>query len=156
MHPRRPKTCQDASKMCPRCPKMPPRRPTVPPRRDFCGFWEPKWRLVDTKIASTSDVLLRQPETTKCLFVQSNLMIFLNSEIDFRRQNRIKIEWRMTLRWQSQIKPSSGMKIKQQMPSRRLQNDLRRSKDGPRRLQDASKTPPRRSQDACKTPLRGP
>ena len=97
-------------------------------------------------------------------------MIFHNSGIDFWRQNRSKINCKMTSKIAYLNLTHFGLKIKHKMPPRRSQDahmtpqeDPRRSKTSPRRLQDASKTTPRRlpdasrySQDAIKTALNLP
>ena len=97
--PRRPKTTPRRPKTAPRRLKTPPRwlytrtrRHKTPPRRDFGDFLAPKWSKVDTKITSKKDLMLKQPKSKKCLVVQKSLMIFLNSEIKFRAQQRAKID----------------------------------------------------------------
>ena len=94
-------------------------------------------------------------------------MIFHNSGIDFWRQNPSKINCKMTSKIAYLNLTHFGLKIKHKIPPRRSQDahmtpqeDPRRSKTSPRRLQDASKTIPRRlpdasrySQDAIKTAL---
>ena len=97
--PRRPKTTPRRPKTAPRRLKMPPRwlqthtrRPKTPPRRDFGAFLVQKWSKVDTKIASKRDLMLKLPKSKKCRFFQWNLMIFLDSEIKFRAQQRAKID----------------------------------------------------------------
>ena len=114
--------------------------------------------------------MLKQPESKKYLFFQSNLMIFHNSGIDFWRQNPSKINCKMTSKIAYLNLTHFGLKIRHKIPPRRSQDahmtpqeDPRRSKTSPRRLQDASKTTPRRlpdasrySQDALKTALNLP
>ena len=97
-------------------------------------------------------------------------MIFHNSGIDFWRQNPSKINCKMTSKIAYLNLTHFGLKIRHKIPPRRSQDahmtpqeDPRRSKTSPRRLQDASKTTPRRlpdasrySQDAIKTALNLP
>ncbi len=97
-------------------------------------------------------------------------MIFHNSGIDFWRQNPSKINCKMTSKIAYLNLTHFGLKIRHKIPPRRSQDahmtpqeDPRRSKTSPRRLQDASKTTPRRlpdasrySQDALKTALNLP
>ena len=97
-------------------------------------------------------------------------MIFHNSGIDFWRQNPSRINCKMTSKIAYLNLTHFGLKIRHKIPPRRSQDahmtpqeDPRRSKTSPRRLQDASKTTPRRlpdasrySQDAIKTALNLP
>ena len=97
-------------------------------------------------------------------------MIFHNSGIDFWRQNPSKINCKMTSKIAYLNSTHFGLKIRHKILPRRSQDahktpqeDPRRSKTSPRRLQDASKTTPRRlpdaswySQDALKTALNLP
>ena len=97
-------------------------------------------------------------------------MIFHNSGIDFGRQNPSKINCKMTSKIAYLNLTHFGLKITHKIPPRRSQDaqmtpqeDPRRSKTSPKRLQDASKTTPRRvpdasrySQDALKTALNLP
>ena len=97
-------------------------------------------------------------------------MIFHNSGIDFWRQNPSRINCKMTSKIACLNLTHFGLKIRHKIPPRRSQDahmtpqeDPRRSKTSPRRLQDASKTTPRRlpdasrySQDALKTALNLP
>ena len=97
-------------------------------------------------------------------------MIFHNSGIDFWRQNPSRINCKMTSKIAYLNLTHFGLKIRHKIPPRRSQDahmtpqeDPRRSKTSPRRLQDASKTTPRRlpdasrySQDALKTALNLP
>ena len=97
-------------------------------------------------------------------------MIFYNSGIDFWRQNPSRINCKMTSKIACLNLTHFGLKIRHKIPPRRSQDahmtpqeDPRRSKTSPRRLQDASKTTPRRlpdgprySQDAPKTALNSP
>ena len=97
-------------------------------------------------------------------------MIFHNSGIDFWRQNPSRINCKMTSKIAYLNLTHFGLKIRHKIPPRRSQDahmtpqeDPRRSKTSPRRLQDASKTTPRRlpdgprySQDAPKTALNSP
>ena len=97
-------------------------------------------------------------------------MIFQDSGIDFQRQNPPKINLKMASRVACPNVTFFGLKIGHKIPPRRSQDahmtpqeDPRRSKTSPRRLQDASKTTPRRfpdgsrySQDALKTALNLP
>ena len=61
--PRRLKTPQDASKTAQDAAKTPTRRPKTPPRRDVGGFLVQKWSKLNTRIASRSDLMLKQPES---------------------------------------------------------------------------------------------
>ena len=97
-------------------------------------------------------------------------MIFHNSGIDFWRQNPSRINCKMTSKIACLNLTHFGLKIRHKIPPRRSQDahmtpqeDPRRSKTSPRRLQDAIKTTPRRfpygsrySQDALKTALNLP
>ena len=97
-------------------------------------------------------------------------MIFHNLDIHFWRQNPSKINCKMTSKITYLNLTHFGLKIRHKIPPRRSQDahmtpqeDPRRSKTSPRRLQDASKTTPRRlpdasrySQDALKTALNLP
>ena len=97
-------------------------------------------------------------------------MIFHNSGIDFWRQNPSKINCKMTSKIAYLNLTHFGLKIRHKIPPRRSQDahmtpqeDPRRSKTSPRRLQDVSKTTPGRfpdgsrySQDALKTALNFP
>ena len=94
-------------------------------------------------------------------------MIFHNSGIDFWRQNPSRINCKMTSKIAYLNLTHFGLKIRHKIPPRRSQDahmtpqeDPRRSKTSPRRLQDVSKTTPRRlpdgsrySQDVLKTAL---
>ena len=84
-------------------------------------------------------------------------MIFHNSGIDFGRQHPSKINCKMTSKIAYLNLTHFGLKIKHKMPPRRSQDahmtpqeDPRRSKTFPKRLQDASKTTPRRLPDASR------
>ena len=97
-------------------------------------------------------------------------MIFHNSGIDFWRQNPSRINCKMTSKIAYLNLTHFGLKIRHKIPPRRSQDahmtpqeDPRRSKTSPRRLQDVSKTTPRRlpdgsrySQDVLKTALNLP
>ena len=114
--------------------------------------------------------MLKQPESKKHMFFQQNFTIFYISGIDFWRQNPSKINCKMTTKIAYLNLTNFGLKIRHKIPPRRSQDahmtpqeDPRRSKTSPRRLQDASKTTPRRlpdasrySQDAIKTALNLP
>ena len=89
-------------------------------------------------------------------------MIFHNSGIDFSRQNPSKINCKMTSKIAYLNSTHFGLKIRHKIPPRRSQDahmtpqeDPRRSKTSPRRLQDASKTTPRRLPDASRYPQDG-
>ena len=86
-------------------------------------------------------------------------MIFHHSGIDFWRQNPSKINCKMTSKIAYLNISHFGLKIRHKIPPRRSQDahmtpqeDPRRSKTSPRRLQDASKTTPRRLPDASRHP----
>ena len=86
-------------------------------------------------------------------------MIFHNSGIDFWRQNPSKINCKMTSKIAYLNLTHFGLKIRHKIPPRRSQDahmtpqeDPRRPKTSPRRLQDASKTTPRRLPDASRHP----
>ena len=116
---RGPKTPQDA-------PWTLPRRSKTPPRRDFNGFWEPKWCHVDTKIASRRNLMLKQPESSKLLFFQWNLMIFYDSGIDFRSPNRLKDDKKMTSKMTCINSASFCLENLSQASPKTPQNALRR------------------------------
>ena len=114
-------------------------------------------------------ILLKQPES-KNIYFPKELYVFHNSGIDSWMQNPSKINCKMTSKIAYLNLTHFGLKIRHKIPPRCSQDahmtpqeDPRRSKTSPRRLQDASKTTPRRlpyasrhPQDALKTALNLP
>ena len=89
-------------------------------------------------------------------------MIFHNSGIDFWRQNASNINCKMTSKIAYLNLIHFGLKIRHKIPPRRSQDahmtpqeDPRRSKTSPRRLQDNPKTPPRRFKILSRRPQDG-
>ena len=89
-------------------------------------------------------------------------MTFHNSGIDFWSQNPSKINCKMTSKIAYLNLTHFGLKIRHKIPPRRSQDahmtpqeDPRRSKTSPRRLQDDPKTPPRRFKILSRRPQDG-
>ena len=78
-----PKTAQNTPKTAQDLPKT----AQGASKTRFLFFSAQKWNQVDTKIASESDLMLKEPKSNKILFFQKNLMIFLISKLDFWMQN---------------------------------------------------------------------